>query len=237
MNAKLWLIAVLALTIGLIGGFFLANSLNRSELNTLRAENEQLKANATKPAGELSDEEIRQKIAEADQKSQDFNFQKDLGIALYRYATLQKRFDLLTDVERILTRANALNPKDFDVLVVLGNTIFDIAYGNKDNEKFARAREIYQTALIQKPEDIDVQTDLALTYFFTNPPDLERSSEELNKSLKKDPNHERTLQFVAQVYIKQNKKAEAEQTLEKIRQINPGNPQIPDLEAQIRQMP
>ncbi len=237
MNGKFLWLSIAAVIISFIGGFFLANALNRGELDKMRVENEKLKTAPQNPSGgeTLSEEEIRQKIKEADQNPQNFNFQKDLGIALYRYATMKRKVAMLDDVERLLTRANSLNENDYDVLVVLGNAVFDIGYAEKNNEKFQQAREIYQKALKQKPEDIEVQTDLALTYFFSNPPDYEQAIEELNKTLKKSSNHERALQFIAQAYLKTGKKQEAADALAKLKKANPSNPIIPELESQLNQ--
>ena len=168
----------------------MANAFNRSELEKLRVENEKLKTapapSASTTDETLTEEEIDQKIKEADQNPDNFNFQKDLGIALYRYATMKQKVAMLNDVERLLTRANTINANDYDVLVVLGNAVFDIGYAEKSNDKFQRAREIYQKALKQKPDDIEVQTDLALTYFFSNPPDYPKAIEELNKNSQKE---------------------------------------------------
>lgn len=239
MNGKFWWLSIVAIIISFVGGFFLANALNRGELDKLRVENEKLKAappQQNAPGDEnLSEEEITQKIKEADQNPQNFNFQKDLGIALYRYATMKQKVAMLDDVERLLTRANSINPNDYDVLVFLGNAVFDIGYAQKSNEKFQEAREIYQKALKQKPDDIEVQTDLSLTYFFSNPPDFTKAIEELNKTLKKNPNHERALQFIVQAYLKTNKKSEAADALAKLKQQNPNNPIIPELESQVNQ--
>ncbi len=236
MKEKFWWLSIVAVVISFVGGFFLANALNRSELEKLRVENEKLKSapaiSAQSNDENLSDDEIQQKIKEADQNPQNFDFQKDLGIALYRYATMKQKIAMLNDVERLLTRANSINNSDYDVLVVLGNAVFDIGYAEKNNEKFQRAREIYLKALNQKPDDIEVQTDLALTYFFSNPPDYEKAIEELNKTLKKNPNHERALQFIAQAFLKTGKKQEASDAIAKLKKINPGNPIIPELESQ-----
>lgn len=238
MKGKFWWLSIVAIIISFVGGFFLANALNRGELEKLRVENENLKtAPPQNPSGDenLSEEEILQKIKEADQNPQNFNFQKDLGIALYRYATMKQKVAMLNDVERLLTRANSINPDDYDVMVVLGNAVFDIGYAEKSNAKFQEARDIYLKALKQKPEDIEVQTDLSLTYFFSNPPDHAKAIEELNKTLKKNPNHERTLQFIAQAYLKTNKRQEAAAALTKLKQINSNNEIIPAIESELNQ--
>ena len=72
----------------------LANALNKKELLDLKAENDRLKTSPPPTeetnGQELSDEEIKQKIAEADKNPENFNYQKNLGIGLYRYATIKQ---------------------------------------------------------------------------------------------------------------------------------------------------
>lgn len=232
MNKSFVWISVLAVIIAFAGGFLLANALNRSEFTALKAENERLKNTAQNPANsqELSEEEIRQKIAEADQNPDNFNFQKNLGIGLYRYATVKQRPDLFPDVERILKRAYDKDPKDLNVLVFYGNTLFDIGYAKKDNAKFEEARKIYTEALAQQPKDADIQTDYGLTYFYETPPRDDKAAEELKKALAIKPDHERSLQYLVQLYARQNNSEEKEKYLSELKKVNPNNPVIGELQ-------
>ncbi len=219
MNTKVLLLSIVAVIVSFIGGFLLANALNRNDLNSLRGENERLKnsqaaSSANEAENTLSDEEIARKIAEADQNPSNFAFQKGLGLALYRYATVKQDAKLLEEAGRLLTRANQLNVKDYDVIVVLGNINFDVGYFKKDNQKFQEARGFYQKALEQKPNDTDVRTDLGLTYFLTNPPENDKAIAEFQKSLQINAKHEKTLQVLTQALLTQNKTKEAEKYLE-----------------------
>lgn len=233
-NKFIWL-SVLGVAISFIGGFLLANALNRSELDSLRAENVRLKENqANSASGEdLTDEEIRQRIAESDQNPSNFSFQKNLGIALYRYAAMKKNADLLADVARILRRAHELNPKDYEILVALGNLHFDIGYFKKENEQFQKAREFYQKALEQRPNDVDVRTDLGLTYFLETPSGTEKAIAEFQKSLQENPKHEKTLQFLIQALLKEGKKDKAESYLAELKEINPNSPTLAEMEKEV----
>lgn len=240
MDKKIFWISLVAVIISFFGGFLLANALNRSELNTLRAETERLKTapnNSPNNNSELSlsDEEIRQKIAEADQNPDNFNFQKNLGLALYRYAAMKQDALLLAEVARLLTRANQKDEKDYDVLITLGNCYFDIGYIKKDNENLTKAREFYQKALTQKPNDADVRTDLGLTYFLVNPPETDKALAQFQKSLEANAKHEKTLQMMAQALLSQNKAVEAEKYLTKLKEVNPKNQFLPELDSQLSQ--
>src|SRR5437868_4856907 len=165
MNKNLVAFILVGTLAGFIAGFVLANALNRSELTQLR--NQVGRANSapvdeSKSSGDqpLSIDEIRAKIDEADRNPTNFAYQKNLGMALYRYGAMRQDVDLLSESARILTRANTLDAKDYDVLVALGNAHFDIGFSKKDAVSFQRARGLYSKALEQKPEDADVRRDL-----------------------------------------------------------------------------
>jgi tetratricopeptide (TPR) repeat protein len=241
MNRKVFWLSIIAVVGSFIGGFLLANSLNRNELNVLRSENERLKTNQNESSQNqsglaLSDEEIRGKIAEADSNPNNYAFQKNLGLALYRYAAMKQDADLLGEVGRLLNRAFENNKQDYDVTVTLGNIHFDIGYFKKDNGQFQKAREFYLLALQQKPNDADVRTDLGLTYFLVNPPENERAINEFQKSLQVNPKHEKTLQVITQALLNQNNLSEAEKYLVKLKDINSKNQYLTELESRISQI-
>lgn len=238
MNAKFIWLSILAIIISFFGGFYLANSLNAVELNKMRAENEQLKKTSNEPPqnnqeAALSDEEIRQKIAEADKNPDNMPFQRNLGLALYRYGVMKKDAALIAESARLLQRVYDKNPKDYDATVALGNAFFDIGFFKKDAQSLQKGREFYLKALEQKPDDADVKTDLGISYYVAEPPDFEKASIELQKALETDAKHERALLFMAQTLIKQNNPAEAEKYLARLKVINPQTPSLDELSSQI----
>jgi len=241
MNSKVFLLTIIAVAVSFVGGFLLANGLNKSELNTLRGENEGLKNNQNNSSRvnqehSLSEAEIRAKIAEADNNPDNLAFQKELGTALYRYAAMKQNVELLPESARLLNRFYQKNPKDLEVLVTLGNIYFDTGYYKKDNGQFQKSREFYQPALEQKSDSADIRTDLGLTYFLTDPPENEKAIAEFQKSLQINPAHEKTLQVLIQAYLNQNQTAEAEKFLAKLREVNAQNRTLPELESQIAQI-
>jgi tetratricopeptide (TPR) repeat protein len=238
MNAKIIWLSILAVVLSFVGGFYLANSLNRTELNTLRAENESFKKNPVGKAqndsdSTLSDDEIRQKIVEADNNPTNFSFQRNMGLALYRYGAMKQDAGLIAESARLLQRAFDSNPQDYDVIVALGNVNYDIGYFKKENKSFEKSREFYQKALAQKPADADVRTDLGLTYFLADPPDIEKAVAEFQKSLESNPKHERSLQFMIQALLKQNKRTEAEKYHARLKAVNPQTPDLDELDSPV----
>ena len=89
MHKNTILFVIIAALAGFIVGFWLANSINRTAMNSPGSQNERAVAgNANTLQGanenELSGEEIRTKIAEADRNPNNFAFQKDLFNGLFK---------------------------------------------------------------------------------------------------------------------------------------------------------
>lgn len=239
MNAKIFWLLILAVIISFVGGFYLANALNRNEINTLRAENESFKKESINPRNDkepsLTDDEIRQKIVEADKNPNNFAFQRNLGLALFSYGAMKQDVNLISESARLLQRTYNNNPKDYDVIVTLGNAFYDIASIKKDNESFNKSREFYLKALEQKPDDSNVRADFGSTFLFAEPNDLDKAITELQKALEINPKNERALLFMTQTLLKQNKKEEAEKVLAKLKEINPKTPNLNELNSRISQ--
>ena len=236
MTSRSILIAIVAALLGFVAGFFFANTLNRSEIAAKQSGSSGAKMNQNSnstgpPELSLTNDEIQKKIADADGNPTNFTFQKNLGMSLYRYAALKQDAKILPDALRIMERALTLEPTDRDLQIGVGNAYFDKGYFNKENESLVKARDFYNKALAAKAADADVRTDLALTYFLHEPPDLTTAVAEFEKSLASNPKHERALQFLTQTLIKQNEIAKAAATLEKLRQINPSNTSIDELSS------
>ena len=245
LNSKL-LYALLSLVVGFAAGFFFANRANRSEIERLRAEaTAHAGRDANAPQGgrqaeraapgdktSLSDEELQTVVAKADAAPTNLALQRKVGQGLYLYATQFNKPDLLPDALRILKRAQTAAPQDYDLLVALGNVEFDLARAN-DTAHFKEARAYYAKALTQRPDDINVRTDMGLTYFFDSPSDPRRAIAEYRKSLAQDPRHEMTLQNLAAALIATGELKEAEQRLAELQALNATNPALADLRAQL----
>lgn len=233
--------SIISLISGLVIGFTFANSINRTEINSLRSENESLKkAFSSVPQTSstnttLSPEEIRQSIARADQNPNDIALQRNMGLALYSYGAIRQDANLILEAARLLQRALQSKPDDYDVLVSLGHAFYDAASIRQENQNFLKAREYYRKALEQKNDDAEIRADYGSTYFLADPADFEKALSELQQALQINPKSERALQLLIQAYIKQKNLAEAEKYLAKLKEVNPNNIRIPDLTNEINQ--
>ena len=236
------LYAVAGLVLGFAAGFFFADHANRKEIERLRAEAAHQgtqssggdKQTAKGEKSSLTDDELRNVIAKADASPDNIDLQRKVGQGLYLYAAQFNKPDLLPEAIRVLKRAEAAAPQDYDTLVMLGNAEFDLARA-ADPAHLKEARAYYAKALAQKPADINVRTDMGLTYFFDTPSDPKRAIQEYRRSLAQDPRHEMTLQNLAAALIATGELAEAEQRLDQLQSVNAANPALSDLRAQLAQ--
>ena len=247
LKSKL-LYAIIGLGLGFAAGFYFANRANRQEIDRLRADaahtggaQAQMNGKAGKagaaPATEkssLTDDELRNVIAKADASPDNIDLQRKVGQGLYLYAAQFDKPDLLPEAIRVLKRAAAAAPQDYDTTVMLGNAEFDLARSS-DPAHFKEARAYYARALAQKPDDVNVRTDLGLTYYFDTPSDPRRAIQEYRRSLARDPRHEMTLQNLTAALISTGELSEAQQRLDELQRINAGHPALSDLRAQLAQ--
>jgi tetratricopeptide (TPR) repeat protein len=250
MSKKVFWISTIAVLLSFAGGFLLANALNRAEMDDLRGEIGRLKKSPQSSVESvsnesLSDEEIRQKIEEADKNAENIEYQKSLAMALYRYSNMKQETKWLPDIAKMLNRAFEKNPKDYNTILSLGNLYFEISQitvgtenaeeKNEASKNIETARSFYQKALEINPKDADVRTDLALTYLFENPPQNEKAVVEFQKALQINPKHERALENIIRAFLNSQNNKEAGEFLGKLKEASPNNESIADLEKRLAQ--
>ena len=209
------------------GGFSLANYLNRNQITNVQVSPASSGTATGQPAQDqdvLTEAEIEQKLEEAEADASNFAFQKGLGLGLYRYGAVRQEKAIIEKSIPVLERANGLNADDFEVLVGLGNAHFDVGYFGKDNGSFERSRSYYAKALEKRPGDVEVRTDVGLTYFLTTPPDHQSAVKELEKALAIDPKHEKSLGFLIQSLEALGKDSTKYRST--LHRINPQNPAL-----------
>ena len=150
------------------------------------------------------------------------NFETQMRAAAVHYRN--RRFD---EAVQLLMRANQLRPDDVKAIVALGNANFDA-------NRFEIAEKWYTAALVKNPKDINVRTDLGLTFLFRQQQNVDRAIQEFRRSLALDPRHEQTLQNMTVALIKKGNLTEAETTLGKLREVNPANQSLTKLGTDLK---
>ena len=259
LSTRTLAVGAACLVIGFLGGFFLANGINRGEQEKLSAEVASLRAGGavkdggkaapqqqqgggqqTSSAGDdsfptLSDEQLANAVSKADASPKDAELQRKVGQALYVYAWQSGNASILPDVARILRRAHDLNPKDFKTTAMAGDAQFLIARSRNDAAALAEARKLYESALATQPDDAVVRTSLGLTYFYGSPPDATRAIREYRRALQSDPRQEISVQSLAAALIETGGFDEAGRLLDELEKLNPSNAELSKLRAQLEQ--
>lgn len=232
----------IGLVLGLVAGFLAANAINRAENLNRASVNNVTPVNAgkenaakTENEDELSREEIRFAIKQADDSADRIDLQKKLGLALYEYLEAKRNTEFLPDIMRILKRAEDKMPEDFEVNVALGNLHFVLAQEKKKAEDFNEARRYYTKALKTKPLSAEIRTDLGSTYLFAEPPEPLKAQTEYKKALEIDAKNEKALEYLTRALILTKEIKAAETEIEKLKASNPANSALSELQILLEQ--
>ncbi len=237
MTKNSLIILFVAVLTSFVAGFVVANSFNRNELVRLESELTSAKSESQKNTEQtLSNDEIKQKIAEADNNPDNLEFQKTLGIALYKYANLRQETTYFDDISRLLIRANKLDSGNVELLGTLGNLFLDKGISKADNDSFKESRKYYEEAIKLQPNNAQIRSNLGSTYLLQIPSDLDKAIAEFKKAIEINKNLEQANEGLIQSYILQNNAESAEVYLKKLKETNSQNATIQDFETQIGKM-
>ena len=247
MNTHKLLYALAGLLAGCLFGFFFANSVNRTELESLRSEVARARASSGAQKGDgagsggvdnaasmPSEAEMRELIAKADANATEVDYQRKVGQGIYMYALSTGQPALMPDALRLLKRAHEVDPKNYETNLLIGNSLFALGQAG-DAEKYEEARVYYGKAVEAKPDDPNVRALLGMTYFFGEPSDPERAIKEYRRSLAADARHEMTLQSIASALIATGAIAEAERRIGELQSVNASNGALANLRGQLAQ--
>jgi tetratricopeptide (TPR) repeat protein len=229
MNKDNVLFGIIGLLLGLIIGFFFANSVNQ------RGFAGRSPAGSGATAGLPPDHPSLEGSGAADQagmqpavkavvdkaRNEPNNLEAQMQAA-QMYVQVQQ-FDQALE---LLMRANQIQPENYQVIVALGNTNFD-------SQNYEAAEKWYTAALAKKPDDVNVLTDRGLTYMFRAQPDYDRAIAEFRKALQYQPKHEQTLQNIVVALTEKKDAKEAQAMLDKLVEASPQNPAIPELRRKV----
>jgi tetratricopeptide (TPR) repeat protein len=228
------LFVIIGLLVGSIVGFIGANSINRAALSQSAAPSS-IPANASSnpalppdhpPIGTSGDgkqpagaamPEVTAAIERAKSHPDDFESQMTAADLYYQI----QRFD---DSAKLYEAAVKLKPSDPEPMIKAGNAYFDA-------EKFEQAEKWYSQVLAKDPKNVDVRTDLGLSFFLREPRDVDRAIKEYKTSLGMNPEHEVTLQNLALAYNEKGDKENFQATLEKLKKVDPKNPVVTKTEG------
>jgi tetratricopeptide (TPR) repeat protein len=227
------LFGVCGLIAGLIIGFYIANTINRREIsqqqnarqNTVNPSFPQQQTQAA-DIKELQTQgkplpEVSEKLDRARNEPANFDAQIQAGNMYLQIRGLDK-------AKEFFDKAEQINPKEYENIVKLGNAYFDIG-------KFEKAEKWYVQALNIKPDDINVRTDLGITFVEREAPDFDRAIKEFQTGLQTYPKYEPTLYNLAIAYFKKGDAEQAAKILSQLKVMNPQSELVKRLEQVLSQ--
>lgn len=232
MKKETFLTLVIGILIGCIVGFVFANYANRNQTAGAPAPASSALTSATPPPLDLSvrqsetsniPKEKQTEIQEAEKTASDNPQSFD---AQMQVAALYNEVKSYGEVFEHLTLANRLRPDNTEAMVALGNAYFM-------TENFPEAEKWYAAALARKPDDADVRSDLANTFYFRQPPDFERAVSEYERALAINPKHEIALQNLTAALTRKSDTKAARTTLARLEQVNPKNAALAKLRGDL----
>jgi tetratricopeptide (TPR) repeat protein len=128
-----------------------------------------------------------------------------------------------------LRRANQLRPGSDEVMVALGN--IDFVAG-----RYEEAERWFTAVLDKHPNDVNIRTNLGMTFLFREQPDFERALIEFRRSLASNPRHEPSLQNIIIALARKGDRAQAQLMLARLERVNPQNTALDKLRLELGQM-
>jgi tetratricopeptide (TPR) repeat protein len=198
-NGSNLLFGLIGLVLGLVVGFMLTTSLNKQQQAGQQTKAGAVKDNEKLPANhpDVANVDIEKEVAAAvefGKQNQDYDSQLRVGSFLYIEA---RRFE---QAKPYFVKAHELKPEEFEPLAQLGNLTFDYSQESNNPKLMEEAGQWYEKALKIK-DDVNVRTDLGITYQMRQPPDYKTAIAEYDKALVTEPKHPPTLYNKARALI------------------------------------
>ena len=220
MQGKLFYGAA-GLLVGLVLGFFAANSLNRNAAVAVTSTTAPVAGSSSatvpnQPGGGMQ-ADVAQTLQRAESEPENFVAQMQAGDM---YAQIG-RFDKAIE---FYTKGSDLNPQNAPAQIVLANAYFDSA-------KFEEAEKYYSKALELDPKNVNARTDLGATFVERATPDYERAISEFRRALEIDPKSSPALYYLGIAHLRKGDRPEAEKVLAEMEKNDPQS----ELVARFRQ--
>lgn len=208
MKSREILIGVLCLLIGLAGGFFAANSLNREQVIASGQANptNSNPSTVSVPADGM-EADVNATLTAAESDPQNFAAQMKAGDMYAQIGRFEKAVEFYK-------RGVLINPANLQANIVLANALFD-------SQKFEEAEAYYSKALQIDPTDANARTDLGATFVERPEPNYDRAMAEFKTVRKADPSHLPSLYYLGIATLRKGDRNGANQILKELEQAGP----------------
>ncbi|MFN0120807.1 MAG: hypothetical protein ACKV2V_09925 [Blastocatellia bacterium] len=232
MNKENILYGIIGLLLGVIVGYFVTDSINKTGQTNppaaSAAAGQELAPAPQAPAaaadsGAGPQAEVMAAIGKARQEPTNFTAQLAAAKLFYQIQSFDKGAEF---IERATANASRATDKDFATLRELGDAVFFA-------KRFADAEKWYRLALRLKADDADLQSDLGACYFNLQPRQLDQAIAAWRAALKYDPRQETALQNLTAALLEKGERAAAAATMQQLEKAYPGNQALGTLRQRI----
>ncbi len=215
---KYILTGAVCLIVGFFIGFCVSNNINRNtNLHTNSPPdqtnapflNQQTQVASIKEPTGVALPDVTETLEKAKNEPESFEAQMKAGVMYLKIQRSDKALEYFNN-------AAALKPTEYEKIVQLGNSYFDI-------REFQKAELFYLQAIEKKSDDVGVRTDLGITFVERQNPDYDRAIKEFQTSLSINPKHEPTLYNLAIALFKNGDTEKAQKYLAQLEQTNPSS--------------
>lgn len=207
MKSRDIIIGVVFLTLGLAGGFFAANSLNRNQTVSSSQGGTTTSQNTVTVPADGMQADVNSTLTIADSNPQDFAAQMKAGDMYAQIGRFEKAVEFYK-------RGVVINPSNFQANVVLANALFD-------SQKFDEAESYYSKALQIEPSNANARTDLGATFVERPKPDYDRAITEFKAVRKAEPTHLPSLYYLGIATLRKGDKTTATEILRELEKAAP----------------
>jgi tetratricopeptide (TPR) repeat protein len=202
------------LILGLLIGFFGANSLNRDSAALAAGS-----SNSGVVSPQVTSAALDQLLERANAEPQNFVLQMQAGDMYAQIA----RYDQAIEFYK---RGLILQPENSQANVVLANALFD-------SGRYEEAEPYYAKALSINENDVNARVDLGTTFLERSYPDHDRAIKEFSAARAKDPKNEAAIYYLGIGYLRKGDVETARNMIGELEKLNPTSPLIARLRQNI----
>ena len=203
------------LVLGLVIGFFAANSLNRPGYADAVQPGFPADTSPNEPGSAAAMGDVAETLDRADKEPDNFAAQMMAGDMFAKIGNLDRAIEYYG-------KGLAMRSEDPAGNLVIANAYFDAG-------RFEEAGNHYAKVLAIDPDNFAARTDLGTTFVERPSPDYDRAIAEFERVLKTHPDHEPTLYNLAIAYHRKGDVARAQEISSRLSAAHPASPLIAKL--------
>jgi tetratricopeptide (TPR) repeat protein len=228
VNKNKYLVGLIGLAVGFIISFFWTQSINKSGANQGVAASGAPGAGSGEMSQQAMMGQVQQVIERAKNNPSDFQAQIEAAKVFNQVGRKDETVDYLN-------KAYTANPTEFirQSSADLQGVLPFIAMYYDEKKNYAEADTWIRRALDATPNDSEMRIEFASTYLQREPPQPEKAIQELQAELKSNPKDGHALSHLVEAYALRKDASGAEDTLRKLKEVDPTNQRLSALEKVI----